>query len=64
MIEQYGQPFDPALALHARGNATAGHVLLKAASQRAAFFVSPCCMGWRQGTPPTPPEGRRAHRVS
>lgn len=44
MIEQYRQPFDVALALHACGNAT-DHVLQIAVEQRAAFAVSPCCVG-------------------
>jgi hypothetical protein len=44
MIEQYTQPFDVALALHACGNAT-DHVLQMAVQRGAAFVVSPCCVG-------------------
>jgi 2-polyprenyl-3-methyl-5-hydroxy-6-metoxy-1,4-benzoquinol methylase len=46
MIEQYTQPFDVALALHACGNAT-DHVLQMAVHRGAAFVVSPCCVGER-----------------
>lgn len=51
MIEQYREPFDVALGLHACGNAT-DHVLQLAVQQQAAFIVSPCCVGetgWRVG---------------
>ncbi|KAF8067179.1 hypothetical protein HT031_002226 [Scenedesmus sp. PABB004] len=44
MIERFDAPFDVALALHACGNAT-DHVLALAAERRAAFVVSPCCVG-------------------
>jgi SAM-dependent methyltransferase len=44
MIEQYCQPFDVALGLHACGNAT-DHVLQMAVHCGAAFVVSPCCVG-------------------
>jgi hypothetical protein len=44
MIEQFRQPFDVGLALHACGNAT-DHVLQMSVEQRAAFVVSPCCVG-------------------
>ncbi|GAX75443.1 hypothetical protein CEUSTIGMA_g2887.t1 [Chlamydomonas eustigma] len=44
MIEDYHDPFDVALALHACGNAT-DVALLKAVKQRAAYMVSPCCVG-------------------
>ncbi|KAF6255366.1 hypothetical protein COO60DRAFT_215250 [Scenedesmus sp. NREL 46B-D3] len=44
MIEQFDRPFDVALALHACGNAT-DHVLQMAVHSRAAFIVSPCCVG-------------------
>lgn len=44
MIEAFTQPFDVALALHACGNAT-DHALARAQQLRAAFLVSPCCVG-------------------
>ncbi|KAG2442324.1 hypothetical protein HXX76_002410 [Chlamydomonas incerta] len=45
MIETYTeQPFDVCLALHACGNATDAALLL-AAARRAAYVVSPCCVG-------------------
>jgi hypothetical protein len=44
MVEQYTGPLDVALALHACGNAT-DHVLRLAQARRAAFIVSPCCVG-------------------
>ncbi|KAG2433519.1 hypothetical protein HYH02_012637 [Chlamydomonas schloesseri] len=45
MIESFTeQPFDVALALHACGNATDAALLL-AAARRAAYVVSPCCVG-------------------
>jgi hypothetical protein len=44
MIEQFRQPFDVGLALHACGNAT-DHVLQLSVQHRAAFVVSPCCVG-------------------
>lgn len=44
MIESFQEPFDLALALHACGNAT-DHAMLKAAEHRAAFVMSPCCVG-------------------
>lgn len=44
MIEDFRQPFDVGLALHACGNAT-DHVLQLSVQQRAAFVVSPCCVG-------------------
>ncbi len=44
MIEEYAAPFDVGLALHACGNATDAALLL-AARQRAAYVVSPCCVG-------------------
>jgi SAM-dependent methyltransferase len=47
MIEQYSQPFDVALGLHACGNAT-DHVLQIAVHCGAAFVVSPCCVGESQ----------------
>lgn len=48
MIETYTQQhFDVCLALHACGNATDAALLL-AAARRAAYVVSPCCVGaWR-----------------
>jgi SAM-dependent methyltransferase len=48
MIEQYSQPFDVALGLHACGNAT-DHVLQMAVHCGAAFVVSPCCVGESDG---------------
>jgi hypothetical protein len=48
MIEQYCQPFDVALGLHACGNAT-DHVLQMAVHCGAAFVVSPCCVGESDG---------------
>lgn len=54
MIEHYAQPFDVALALHACGNATDA-VLLAAAHHRAAYVVSPCCVGERLASPAMPP---------
>ncbi len=50
MIETFTeQPFDVALALHACGNATDAALLL-AAARRAAYVVSPCCVGgWVRG---------------
>jgi hypothetical protein len=44
MIEQYSQPFELGLALHACGNAT-DRVLQLCCHHRAAFLVSPCCIG-------------------
>jgi ubiquinone/menaquinone biosynthesis C-methylase UbiE len=44
MIEQFREPFDFALALHACGNAT-DRVLQMAVHHRASFIVSPCCIG-------------------
>lgn len=44
MIEDYEEPFDVALALHACGNAT-DFALLRAAKQRAGYIVCPCCVG-------------------
>lgn len=44
MIERFAQPYDVALALHACGNAT-DVVLISASQQRAAYVVSPCCVG-------------------
>jgi hypothetical protein len=44
MIEQYAEPFDVALALHACGNAT-DYALLSAVDRRAAFVACPCCVG-------------------
>jgi len=44
MIEEYDQPFDVALALHACGNATDATLQLAVAAG-AAFVVSPCCVG-------------------
>lgn len=44
MIEGYEAPFDVALALHACGNATDA-ALLRAEQHRAAYVVSPCCVG-------------------
>ena len=44
MIEQYTEPFDIALALHACGNAT-DRVLQMAVHHKAVFIVSPCCIG-------------------
>eukprot|EP00928_Gymnodinium_smaydae_P096749 TRINITY_DN8608_c0_g1_i5.p1 TRINITY_DN8608_c0_g1~~TRINITY_DN8608_c0_g1_i5.p1 ORF type:complete len:500 (-),score=89.38 TRINITY_DN8608_c0_g1_i5:378-1853(-) len=44
MIETYQEPFDVAIALHACGNAT-DFAMLKAAEHKAAFVVSPCCVG-------------------
>jgi hypothetical protein len=50
MIEDYPAPFRVALALHACGNAT-DHSLLLAERHRAAYVVSPCCVG---ALPPHP----------
>ena len=44
MIEEFEQPFDVALALHACGNAT-DLAMLQAQRQGAAYAVSPCCVG-------------------
>ncbi|GLC38916.1 hypothetical protein PLESTM_000795600 [Pleodorina starrii] len=45
MIEDFVEtPFDVALALHACGNATDAAMML-AARRRAAYVVSPCCVG-------------------
>ncbi len=44
MIEAYSGPLDVALALHACGNAT-DEALQLATAARAAFVVSPCCVG-------------------
>ncbi|KXZ44231.1 hypothetical protein GPECTOR_70g461 [Gonium pectorale] len=45
MIEEYvHEPFDVCLALHACGNATDAAMLL-AVKRRAAYVVSPCCVG-------------------
>ncbi|CAD7702304.1 unnamed protein product [Ostreobium quekettii] len=44
MVEHYDEPFDVSLALHACGNAT-DHALLQAQRRRAAYIVSPCCVG-------------------
>ena len=44
MIEQYKEPYDVALGLHACGNAT-DFVLLSAEKHRAAYVVCPCCVG-------------------
>lgn len=44
MIEQFAAPFDVGLALHACGNAT-DYMLLRSQQLRAAFVVSPCCVG-------------------
>lgn len=49
MIEEFTEPFDVALALHACGNATDA-VLLRAVQRSAAYIVSPCCVGgWGGG---------------
>ena len=44
MIETSKMPFDVGLALHACGNAT-DHAILRCVAERAAFVVSPCCIG-------------------
>lgn len=44
MVEHYDDPFDVCLALHACGNAT-DFALLQAQQRRAAYVVSPCCVG-------------------
>eukprot|EP00798_Chlamydomonas_sp_ICE-L_P017841 gene17841-24225_t len=44
MIEDYKDAFDIGLALHACGNATDLAMLL-ASKHRAAYIVSPCCVG-------------------
>eukprot|EP00873_Tetraselmis_striata_P022515 jgi/Tetstr1/442779/TSEL_030864.t1 len=44
MIEQFGEPFDVAVALHACGNAT-DYALLAAAQRQAAYVACPCCVG-------------------
>jgi SAM-dependent methyltransferase len=43
-IEDYAGPADAVLALHACGGAT-DRALQQAAARRAAFIVSPCCIG-------------------
>jgi SAM-dependent methyltransferase len=43
-IEEYSQPFDVALALHACGNAS-DMAILKAMRWQAAFILTPCCIG-------------------
>jgi hypothetical protein len=48
MIEAWREPFDLALALHACGNAT-DRVLQMAVARRAAYVVSPCCVGMAAG---------------
>lgn len=48
-IEQYGGPCDVALALHACGSAS-DYSLLQAARCRAAYLVSPCCVGKLQAS--------------
>lgn len=60
MIEEYAAPFDVALALHACGNATDAALLL-AARQRAAYVVSPCCVGGSVGRRAGGSGGRRLH---
>lgn len=44
MVEELGDTFDICLALHACGNAT-DYALIKAVENRAAYIVSPCCVG-------------------
>ena len=44
MIENFHDPFDVGVALHACGNAT-DHVLVKSVLNKAHFAVSPCCIG-------------------
>jgi hypothetical protein len=48
-IEQYEGPCDVALALHACGSAS-DYSLLQAARCRAAYIVSPCCVGKLQAS--------------
>lgn len=43
-IDEYSAPFDVGLALHACGGAT-DEAISKCEAQRAAFAVSPCCLG-------------------
>ncbi|KAF5837619.1 hypothetical protein DUNSADRAFT_4121 [Dunaliella salina] len=44
MIQDYSGPLDVALALHACGPAT-DYAMIQAQHARAAFIVSPCCIG-------------------
>ena len=44
MIEAADMDFDVGVALHACGNAT-DHAMAKCVARRAAFVVSPCCIG-------------------
>lgn len=48
------------LALHACGNATDG-ALLQAHRHRAAFIVSPCCVGKLKFSAGLGPDGAAAH---
>ncbi|GMH38781.1 hypothetical protein BSKO_06665 [Bryopsis sp. KO-2023] len=44
MVEDMQDGFDVCLALHACGNAT-DYAMMKAVQMRAAYLVSPCCVG-------------------
>ena len=44
MIEAADMDFDVGVALHACGNAT-DHAMVRCVARRAAFVVSPCCIG-------------------
>lgn len=57
-IEDYMEPFDACVALHACGNAT-DLSLVQALRWRAAYVVSPCCVGKLQFAVITPTHSSR-----